>query len=195
MILVSGWKKKRFDPLIKRYSSRFFNYITRVMSGIKIHDFNCGLKAYRVEVTQSIKIYGELHRYVPVLADWNGFIVSEIPVTHHARRYGKTKFGISRFFKGFIDLVTVIFSTRYIKRPMHFFGFFGALAFLIGLVVNGYLAYEWKFNHQALSNRPMLFLGMLLIIVGVQLFSVGLLGEMLVHNTMDEKEYIIKDKG
>jgi glycosyltransferase involved in cell wall biosynthesis len=193
--LVSGWKKKRFDPLIKRYSSRFFNYITRVMSGIKIHDFNCGLKAYRVEITQSIKIYGELHRYVPVLADWNGFIVSEIPVTHHARRYGKTKFGISRFFKGFIDLVTVIFSTRYIKRPMHFFGFFGALAFLIGLVVNGYLAYEWKFNHQALSNRPMLFLGMLLIIVGVQLFSVGLLGEMLVHNTMDEKEYIIKDKG
>jgi Glycosyltransferases involved in cell wall biogenesis len=193
--LVSGWKKKRYDPLIKRYSSRFFNYITRVMSGIKIHDFNCGLKAYRIEITQSIKIYGELHRYVPVLADWNGFIVSEIPVTHHARRYGKTKFGISRFFKGFIDLVTVIFSTRYIKRPMHFFGFFGALAFLIGLVVNGYLAYEWKFNHQALSNRPMLFLGMLLIIVGVQLFSVGLLGEMLVHNTMDEKEYIIKDKG
>jgi glycosyltransferase involved in cell wall biosynthesis len=193
--LVSGWKKKRFDPLIKRYSSRFFNYITRVMSGIKIHDFNCGLKAYQVEVTQSIKIYGELHRYVPVLADWNGFTVAEIPVTHHARRYGKTKFGISRFFKGFIDLVTVLFSTRYIKRPMHFFGFFGALAFLIGLVVNGYLAYEWKFNHQALSNRPMLFLGMLLIIVGVQFFSFGLLGEMVVHNTMDEKEYIIKDKG
>jgi len=193
--LVSGWKKKRFDPLIKRYSSRFFNYITRVMSGIKIHDFNCGLKAYRVEVTQNIKVYGELHRYVPVLADWNGFTVAEIPVTHHARRYGKTKFGISRFFKGFIDLVTVLFSTRYIKRPMHFFGFFGALAFLIGLIVNGYLAYEWAYNHQPLSNRPMLFLGMLLIIVGIQFFSVGLLGEMVVHNTMDEKEYIIKDKG
>lgn len=193
--LVSGWKKKRFDPIIKRYSSRFFNYITRIMSGIKIHDFNCGLKAYRVEVVQSIKIYGELHRYVPVLADWNGFSVAEIPVIHHARRYGKTKFGISRFFKGFIDLLTVIFATRYIKRPMHFFGFLGAIAFLTGLIVNGYLAYEWGFNHQALSNRPMLFLGMLLIIVGVQLFSVGLLGEMLVHNTMDEKEYIIKDKG
>jgi glycosyltransferase involved in cell wall biosynthesis len=193
--LVSGWKKKRFDPFIKRYSSRFFNYITRIMSGIKIHDFNCGLKAYRAEVVQNIKIYGELHRYVPVLADWNGFSVTEIPVIHHARRYGKTKFGISRFFKGFIDLLTVIFATRYIKRPMHFFGFLGAIAFLIGLLVNGYLAYEWGFNHQALSNRPMLFLGMLLIIVGVQLFSVGLLGEMLVHNTMDEKEYIIKDKG
>ena len=193
--LVSGWKKKRFDPLIKRYSSRFFNYITRIMSGIKIHDFNCGLKAYRVEVTQSIKVYGELHRYMPVLADWNGFTVAEIPVTHHARRYGKTKFGISRFFKGFIDLVTVLFSTRYIKRPMHFFGFVGAFAFIIGFIVNGYLAYEWGFNHQALSNRPMLFLGMLLIIVGVQFFSFGLLGEMVVHNTMDEKEYIIKDKG
>ena len=192
--LVSGWKKKRFDPLIKRYSSRFFNYVTRVMSGIKIHDFNCGLKAYRSQVTESMKVYGELHRYLPVLAKWNGFSIAEIPVTHHARRYGKTKFGISRFFKGFIDLVTVIFSTRYIKRPMHFFGFFGALAFLVGLVVNGVLTYEW-INGQPLSNRPMLFLGMLLIIVGIQLFSVGLLGEMLVHNTMDEKEYIIKDKG
>lgn len=192
--LVSGWKKKRFDPLIKRYSSRFFNYITRIISGIKIHDFNCGLKAYRVEVIQSIKVYGELHRYVPVLADWNGFIVAEMPVVHHARRYGKTKFGISRFFKGFIDLLTVMFATRYIKRPMHFFGFFGALSFLVGILVNGFLTIEW-INGKPLSNRPMLFLGMLLIIVGVQFFSVGLLGEMVVHNTMDEKEYIIKDKG
>ena len=192
--LVSGWKKKRFDPLIKKYSSKFFNYITRIMSGIKIHDFNCGLKAYRVEVTQSIKVYGELHRYMPVLADWNGYRVAEIPVAHHARRYGHTKFGISRFFKGFIDLVTVMFATRYIKRPMHFFGFFGALSFFVGILVNGFLTIEW-INGKPLSNRPMLFLGMLLIIVGVQFFSVGLLGEMLVHNTMDEKEYIIKDKG
>jgi glycosyltransferase involved in cell wall biosynthesis len=192
--LVSGWKKKRFDPLIKRYSSRFFNYITRILSGIKIHDFNCGLKAYRVEVTQSMKIYGELHRYLPLLADWGGFRVDEIPVVHHARRYGKTKFGISRFFKGFIDLVTVIFSTRYIKRPMHFFGFFGALSFFVGILVNGFLTIEW-IKGKPLSNRPMLFLGMLLIIVGVQFFSVGLLGEMLAHNSMDEKEYIIKEKG
>ena len=192
--LVSGWKKKRYDPIIKRYSSRFFNFITRVMSGIKIHDFNCGLKAYRVEVVQSMKVYGELHRYLPVLANWNGFKVGEAVVVHHERRYGKTKFGISRFFKGFIDLVTVIFSTRYIKRPMHFFGFFGALSFIIGLIVNGILSYQWICG-KPLSNRPMLFLGMLLIIVGVQFFSVGLLGEMLVHNTMDEKEYIIKEKG
>ena len=192
--LVSGWKKKRQDPLIKKISSRFFNYITRIMTGIKIHDFNCGLKVYRKDVVKNIKVYGELHRYVPVLAKWQGYKISEIVVKHHPRRYGKTKFGISRFFKGFIDLITVLFATRYIKRPMHFFGFLGAFAFLIGLVVNGYLTYQWIIGIP-LSNRPMLFLGMLLIIVGVQLFSIGLLGEILVHNTMDEKEYLIKDKG
>ena len=191
--LCSGWKKERFDPIIKKYSSRFFNFVTRMMSGIKIHDFNCGLKAYRREVVQNIHVYGELHRYVPVLAKWQGFTVTEIPVKHHPRRYGKTKFGISRFFKGFIDLITVSFATRYIKRPMHFFGFFGAMAFLVGLVVNGYLTIEW-ISGRPLSNRPMLFLGMLLIIVGVQFFSVGLLGEMLVHQTQDEREYVVKER-
>jgi glycosyltransferase involved in cell wall biosynthesis len=192
--LCSGWKKVRHDPFIKKYSSRFFNYVTRVFSGIKIHDFNCGLKAYRKEVIDNIKVYGELHRYIPVLAKWQGFTISEIPVKHHPRRYGQTKFGISRFFKGFIDLITVIFLTRYIKRPMHLFGFLGALAFIFGLIVNGYLTYLW-FTGIPLSNRPMLFLGMLLIIVGVQFFSVGLLGEMFVHQILDEKEYVIKDKG
>ena len=192
--LVSGWKRKRHDPLIKKISSRFFNFITRLMTGIKIHDFNCGLKAYRKDVTDNIKVYGELHRYVPVLADWEGFSIGESVVKHHPRRYGKTKFGISRYFKGFIDLITVLFSTRYIKRPMHFFGFFGAFAFLVGIIVNGYLSYLW-IKGESLSNRPMLFLGILLIIVGVQFFSVGLLGEMLVHNSKNDKEYIIKDKG
>lgn len=192
--LVSGWKKKRHDPFIKKISSRFFNFITRMMTGINIHDFNCGLKAYRKEVTENIKVYGELHRYMPVLARWEGFTISEIVVQHHPRRYGKTKFGISRFFKGFIDLITVLFSTRYIKRPMHFFGFFGAFSFLVGIIVNGYLSYLWIIG-EPLSNRPMLFLGILLIIVGVQFFSVGLLGEILVHNSMDDREYIIKDKG
>lgn len=191
--LCSGWKKQRFDPFIKKYSSKFFNYVTKLFSGIKIHDFNCGLKAYRREVVQNIKVYGELHRYVPVLAKWNGFTVTEIPVKHHPRRYGKTKFGISRFFKGFIDLITVTFVGRYIKRPMHFFGFLGALSFFLGLIVNGYLTYLW-FSGQSLSNRPMLFFGMLLIIVGVQFFSVGLLGEMLVHQSQDEREYVIKDR-
>ncbi|MDP4174939.1 MAG: glycosyltransferase [Bacteroidota bacterium] len=191
--LVSGWKKERFDPFIKRHSSKFFNYVTGVMSGIKIHDFNCGLKAYRKEVVQDIKVYGELHRYMPVLADWQGYRISEIPVKHHPRRYGKTKFGISRFFKGFIDLVTVIFTTRYIKRPMHLFGFLGAIAFFVGFLVNGYLSVEWMMG-KSLSNRPLLFLGMLLIIVGIQFFSVGLLGEMMVHNFQTDKEYSIKEK-
>lgn len=192
--LVSGWKKVRHDPFVKKTSSRFFNFVTRIISGIKIHDFNCGLKAYRKEVTDNIKVYGELHRYMPVLAKWQGFRISEIPVKHHPRRYGKTKFGISRFFKGFIDLITVIFATRYIKRPMHLFGFLGALSFLVGLIVNGYLSVLWIIG-EPLSNRPMLFLGMLLIIVGVQFFSVGLLGEMLVNNFVDEKEYQVKDRG
>jgi glycosyltransferase involved in cell wall biosynthesis len=191
--LCSGWKKNRQDPFIKKHSSVFFNFATRLMSGIKIHDFNCGLKAYRKEVVQNLKVYGELHRYVPVLAKWQGFTITEIPVQHQRRRYGKTKYGISRFFKGFVDLITVIFSTRYIKRPLHFFGFFGALSFLAGLGILGYLSALW-IQGQPLSNRPMLFLGMLMIIVGVQFFAVGLLGEMLVHSSMDEKEYIIKDK-
>ena len=191
--LCSGWKKKRQDPFIKKISSKFFNYVTRVISGIKIHDFNCGLKAYRKEVVESVKVYGELHRYIPVLAKWQGYKITEIPVMHHPRRYGKTKFGISRFFKGFIDLVTVTFVTRYIKRPMHFFGFLGALSSFLGTIILGYLTILWIQGHP-LSNRPMLFLGMLLIIVGVQLFAVGLLGEVIVHNAMDDREYVIKDK-
>ena len=191
--LCSGWKKKRQDPFVKKISSRFFNFVTRLFSGIKIHDFNCGLKAYKKDVVKNLRVYGELHRYIPVLAKWQGFKVTEVPVQHHPRRYGQTKFGISRFFKGFVDLLTVTFATRYIQRPMHFFGFFGALSTLVGFIVLGYLTVLW-IQGQPLSNRPMLFLGMLLIIIGVQLFAVGLLGEMIVHNTMDEKEYIIKEK-
>lgn len=191
--LCSGWKKKRQDPFVKKISSKFFNFVTRVISGIKIHDFNCGLKAYKKEVVENVKVYGELHRYIPVLAKWQGYTVTEVPVMHHPRRYGKTKFGISRFFKGFIDLITVIFVTRYIKRPMHFFGFLGAIAFFVGIIILGYLTLLWIQGHP-LSNRPMIFLGMLLIIVGVQLFAVGLLGEVIVHNAMDDREYVIKDK-
>lgn len=192
--LVSGWKKKRFDPIIKRQSSKFFNYVTRVMSGIKIHDFNCGLKAYRKEVVEDIKVYGELHRYIPVLADWEGYKITEIVVHHHPRRYGKTKFGISRFFKGFVDLITVLFTTRYIKRPMHLFGFLGAISFITGFAIDGLLAYLWWVHNMPLSNRPLLFLGMLLMIVGIQFFSVGLLGEAFVHNFQSDEEYSIKDK-
>ncbi len=192
--LVSGWKKKRYDPFIKRISSKFFNAITSIFSGIKIHDFNCGLKAYRRAVVDNIKVYGELHRYMPVLAKWKGYSVSEIVVLHHPRKYGKTKFGISRFFKGFVDLVTVVFITRYVKRPMHLFGFIGAFFSLAGLIINLILTYEWMVLKQPLSNRPMLFLGILLIIVGIQFFSTGLIGEMMVHNFQDDREYSIKEK-
>jgi glycosyltransferase involved in cell wall biosynthesis len=192
--LVSGWKKKRHDPFIKKYSSRFFNYVTKIMSGIKIHDFNCGLKAYKKAVIKSISIHGELHRYIPVLADWKGFKVSEVIVKHHPRKYGKTKFGISRFFKGFIDLITVIFTTRYIQRPLHFFGMLGVISFIIGFVIDAYLSILWLLDKIHLSNRPILFLGTVLIIVGVQLFSLGLIGEMLVHNNKKEDSYGIKEK-
>jgi len=191
--LVSGWKKQRHDPFIKKHTSKLFNYFTRLFSGIKIHDFNCGLKAYRAEAVKNINVYGELHRYVPVLANWEGFSVTEIPVKHHARRYGKTKFGISRFFKGFVDLITVVFTTRYIKRPMHLFGFLGALSFMFGVIVNVYLTYEW-FRGIPLKDRPILLLGILLIIVGVQFFAVGLLGELIAHNFQNDNEYNVKEK-
>ena len=192
--LVSGWKKVRHDPFIKKHSSKFFNYMTRLMSGIKIHDFNCGLKGYRKEVVKNVDIYGELHRYVPVLAGWKGFRITEVVVKHHPRKYGKTKFGISRFFKGFVDLLTVIFTTRYIRRPMHLFGFMGATAFFVGFLISAYLSYEWWINGTPLYNRPLLALGALLIIVGVQFFSVGLLGEFMVHNSHDDSEYSIKEQ-
>jgi glycosyltransferase involved in cell wall biosynthesis len=192
--LVSGWKKKRFDPFIKKISSKFFNYMTRLFSHVKIHDFNCGLKAYRRIVVQNINVYGELHRYIPVLANWKGFSVAEIVVKHNPRRYGKTKFGVSRFFKGFVDLITVIFTTRYIKRPMHLFGFVGLFTALIGFAIGIYLTIDKIFFNIGINNRPIFFLSILMIIVGVQFFAIGLLGEMMVHNFQNEKEYFIKDK-
>lgn len=192
--MVSGWKKKRYDPFIKRTTSKLFNFVTRIFSGVKIHDFNCGLKAYRRSVVNSITVYGELHRYIPVLANWKGFSVAELAVHHHPRKYGTTKYGISRFFKGFVDLLTVIFLTRYIQRPMHLFGFLGAIAFIAGFAVNLVLSFQWWFHHMPLSNRPLLFLGMLLMIVGIQLFSVGLIGELIVHNSKTGRDYTIKDK-
>ncbi len=192
--LVSGWKKVRHDPFIKKHSSKFFNYMTRLSSGIKIHDFNCGLKGYRSETVKNVELYGELHRYIPVLAGWKGFKVTEVVVRHHPRKYGVTKFGISRFFKGFIDLVSLSFTLRYIRRPMHLFGFMGATAFFIGFIISAYLSYDWFVYKTPLSNRPLLALGMLLIVVGVQFFSVGLLGEFMAHNNHDDDEYSIKDK-
>ncbi len=191
--LVSGWKKVRHDPFIKRHSSKFFNYMTRLSSDVKIHDFNCGLKAYRKEVIKIVYVHGELHRYIPVLAGQKGFKITEIPVKHHPRRYGKTKFGISRFFKGFVDLLTILMITRYATRPLHLFGFIGTISFVGGFVIDGYLTLEWLLHKTSLSNRPLLLLGLLMMIVGVQLFAIGLLGELFVHKFRTDLDFSIKE--
>jgi glycosyltransferase involved in cell wall biosynthesis len=192
--LVSGWKKKRYDPISKTIPSKFFNYVTSKVSGVKLHDFNCGLKAYRKSVVKTLRLYGEMHRYIPALAHWEGFKVTEIPVKHHPRKYGKTKFGLSRFIYGFLDLLTVLFTTRYFKRPLHFFGTSGFALTFIGLVINLYLTYEWVLGKTYLSNRPLALFGIALIIVGVQFISMGLIGEMMVKNfiTSNPNNYSIK---
>ncbi len=193
--LVTGWKQNRKDPISKTIPSKFFNFVTSLVSGIKLHDFNCGLKLYRKAVTDSLQVYGEMHRYLPALAHWEGFRVAEIPVVHHARRYGKSKFGLSRFVNGFLDLLTVVFITRFMKRPMHFFGLFGTIFTIIGLAINLYLSVEWFLGNTYLSNRPLSNFGIALIIVGVQFFSVGLLGEMIVKQNYEKtKNYSIKEK-
>ncbi len=176
--LVSGWKKKRHDPITKTLPSKLFNFATRKISGIKIHDFNCGLKAYRKDVIKAIPVYGELHRYLPVLAHWQGFVVGEIIVKHHARKFGKSKFGARRFFNGFFDLLTVLFITRYRQKPLHLFGFFGLGFSFSGILILTYLSILW-FEGHGIGNRPLLFLGVLLVIVGAQSFSLGLIGEMI----------------
>lgn len=191
--LVSGWKKVRNDPLTKKLPSRFFNYVTALLTGIKIHDFNCGLKAYRREVVKTVKVYGELHRYVPVLASWEGFRVGELAVNHRPRRFGKTKFGFGRFWKGFLDLLTVLFTTRFFRRPLHFFGMIGLLVMLAGAVIDGWLVVEKILNLTSLSNRPLFLIGTMLIIVGVQFFSIGLLGEMVSKAQHRDEEYAIRE--
>lgn len=190
--LVSGWKRDRKDRFVKRVTSKFFNRITCWFTGLRLHDINCGLKAYRREVTDTMRVYGQLHRFLPVLAQWQGFRVSEVVVKHHSRKYGKTKFGVSRFAAGFFDLITVLFITRYTKRPLHLFGSVGLISFILGSLISAYLAFERIFFQKYLSNRPLLFLGILLIIVGIQFFSIGLLGEMITESRKDRVEYAVK---
>ena len=190
--LVSGWKKKRHDPFIKRNTSKIFNKVTGWIAGLKIHDFNCGLKAYRNEVVKEIQIYGQLHRFIPVLAHWQGFRVGEMVVKHHPRKYGKTKFGLFRFAAGLLDLFTVIFLNKFKKRPLHLFGSIGLITFVVGMIINIYLAVEKIFAKGILSNRPLLFLGILLVIVGIQFVSMGLLGEMITETQKKRTDYLIK---
>jgi glycosyltransferase involved in cell wall biosynthesis len=191
--LVSGWKKVRRDPLSKTIPSRFFNFVTGFLTGIKIHDFNCGLKAYRREVVKSVKIYGELHRYVPVLAHWEGFKIGEIVVQHRPRKFGKTKFGLTRFWRGFLDLLTVLFTTRYFRKPMHLFGFWGLTSTVAGVVIVGYLVVLWFLGETSLTNRPLFLGGIMLIIVGIQFISIGLLGEMISKTKQADDLYSIRE--
>jgi hypothetical protein len=191
--LVSGWKKKRHDPISKTLPSKLFNFVTSVVSGIRLHDFNCGLKAYRNEVIKTVEVYGEMHRYIPVLANWMGFRITEIPVTHHARKFGKTKYGVTRFMNGFFDLITVVFITKFKRAPLHFFGFSGAILFFSGLVIEGWLSVGW-FQGKGIGQRPLFFLGILLLIIGAQFVLFGLLGEMLSHHFNSQENYVVHKK-
>ncbi len=179
--LVSGWKKKRYDPLSKKIPSRIFNWSVRIFSGIRLHDFNCGLKIYRRQVLETIRVYGELHRFIPMLVAAQGWRVGELIVQHHPRRWGTTKFGISRFVGGMLDLMSVLFITRFKTQPMHLFGSFGLFSMLIGLVILLYLTISW-FLGVPIGQRPLFFLGILLVIVGIQFFSIGLIGELISHS-------------
>jgi glycosyltransferase involved in cell wall biosynthesis len=190
--LISGWKKKRFDPLGKTIPSKFFNWVTGRISGIDIHDFNCGLKAYRREVVRDVRIYGELHRYIPVLADMEGYRVGELPVQHHPRQFGKTKYGWGRLLKGFLDLLTVMFLGRYVERPLHLFGTIGIVLGTAGLAVNGFIASLW-FRTGSIQNRhPLLFLGILLTVLGVQFVCTGLLADLITRSTRQMERYNIR---
>jgi len=179
--LVSGWKKKRHDPITKTAPSKLFNFVARITSGVKLHDLNCGLKIYRREVLGTIQLYGELHRFIPILVAGEGWRVGELVVQHHARRWGRTKFGVSRFLPGFLDLLTVLFLTRFAARPMHLFGSLGLLTGITGFGILVYLSVLW-FSGIAIGHRPLLTFGVLLVIVGLQFFSLGLIGEMITHH-------------
>ena len=190
--LVSGWKKKRFDPLGKTLPSKFFNWVTGRVSGIPIHDFNCGLKAYRREVTGDIKIYGELHRYIPVLAHLEGYRVGEIPVQHHPRQFGVTKYGWGRMLKGFLDLLTVMYLGRYMGRPLHLFGTMGIVLGVLGTAVNAYIAFIWLQAGNIQHRYPLLSLGVLLSVLGVQFVCTGLLADMIARSSQPNEKYNIR---
>jgi glycosyltransferase involved in cell wall biosynthesis len=179
--LVCGWKKKRYDPLSKTVPSRVFNLVTSAVAGIRLHDFNCGLKAYRREVAQDALpyLYGELYRYLPAIAHWAGYSVGELPVKHHPRRFGRSKFGAGRLLNGLLDLLTITFVVRFMTTPMHIFGSLGLLSTLSGSLIGGYISYLWLETGTIQNRHPLLIFAVLLIIVGIQLFSTGLLGDML----------------
>jgi glycosyltransferase involved in cell wall biosynthesis len=198
--LVSGWKKKRYDPFIKRFTSRIYNGTARLSSGIRLHDFNCGLKAYRNEVVKGIEVYGEMHRYIPILAKKAGFLkIGEKVVEHHPRKYGSSKYGLDRFMKGYLDLLTIGFITRFEKSPMHLFGSLGTLMFLIGFVMAGYLGIRklvFVHNHlraPLVTDSPYFYIALTVMIIGSILFLTGFLGELLTRNSPERNKYLIKE--
>jgi glycosyltransferase involved in cell wall biosynthesis len=188
--LVSGWKQNRQDPLTKTLPSKLFNFATSLLTGIKLRDFNCGFKAYRREVVQSLDLYGELHRYIPVLAYANGFRIGESPVNHHRRSYGKSKYRFERFLRGAFDLITVLFLGTFKRRPLHLFGLIGIVLFGVGFAIDLYLSLLWLTGIAYIGNRPLLILGTLLIIVGVQVLIFGLLAEMVTAATYRRSEVV-----
>lgn len=200
--IVSGWKKKRYDPLTKTLPTKLFNWATRKMSGINnLHDFNCGLKSYNKEVVKNIEVYNEMHRYIPVIAKWAGYTkITEKEVAHRERKYGTTKFGIERFINGFLDLLTIFFVSKFGKKPMHFFGVFGTLAFFLGFFLTVYIIGEKIYNsaqdvdQRSVTEQPLFFLALVSIIIGVQLFLAGFLGEMISRSSSDRNAYGIKQK-
>jgi glycosyltransferase involved in cell wall biosynthesis len=194
--LVSGWKKTRHDPVSKTVPSKFFNWVTTKVSGIQLHDFNCGLKAYKKKVVKSIEVYGEMHRYIPVIAKWAGFRrIGEKVVEHRPRKFGKSKFGLERFVNGFLDLASIMFVGRFGQRPMHFFGSWGTLSFGIGLVVFLYLTVsKFFFDQTGLTQRPLFFFAILAMIIGTQLFVTGFLAELIARNAPRRNHYLIEKK-
>lgn len=191
--VVSGWKKDRKDPLSKRIPSKFFNLVTRIFTGVKIHDFNCGLKIYRKSVIKTLDIYGGRHRYIPALAGQKKFKVSEIIVNHRPRKHGETKYGGRRFFHGFFDLISVLFLSKYIQSPLYFFGQLGLFTFTAGFIIEGYVLYLKYFEGEPFAKHfALLILGVLLIVIGIQFFSIGLIGEMIANSNQDKEARIKK---
>ena len=201
--LVSGWKKKRHDPISKTIPSRFFNYVTRIMSGIKLHDFNCGLKAYKSVVVKNISVYGEMHRYIPVIAKWAGFAkIGEKVVEHRERKYGVTKFGWERFIKGFLDLLSIMFVGKFRRNPMHFFGSFGIVSFLVGFIFTAKIFYD-KIDSLFISkiplkrditDQPIFYVALVAVVIGVQLFLTGYVAEMIAMQSLSKRDYLVIDK-
>jgi glycosyltransferase involved in cell wall biosynthesis len=189
--VVSGWKKKRYDPITKTLPSKVWNFATSLLAGIRLHDFNCGFKAYRAEAAKSLEIYGERHRYLPVLAFWNGYRVTEMVVPHHPRQFGKSKYGFGRGLKGIFDLLTLLFLRKYMKNPLHFFGLVGLVFACLGSMILAYFGVEWIVTRQ-MHIRPLVLLSMGSIIMGIQFISIGLIGEMITH-AGPKSTYAVKD--